>query len=104
VFAGGPVFGVLLAGTLLLGASAGTVDATLNAYVSVHFEHRVLAFMHAGFGVGATIGPLGVTALLQAGADWRVAYALLAVVQLALGVGGSASRSPPGRPTSSTRS
>lgn len=87
IFAGGPTFGVLMAGSLLLGASAGTVDATLNAYVSVHFEHRVLAFMHAGFGVGATLGPLAVTALLQAGYEWRVAYALLAAVQLALGVG-----------------
>lgn len=84
VYVVGPAFAVLMVGSLFLGASAGALDATLNAYVSVHLEHRFLSFMHGGFGIGATLGPLGVTALLAAGASWRVAYALLAILQVAL--------------------
>jgi len=85
-FATGPAFAVLMIGSYLLGVSAGAIDASLNSYVSVHLEHRVLAFMHGGFGLGATLGPLAVVAILNAGWSWRVAYAALAMWHIGLGV------------------
>jgi fucose permease len=82
----GPSVAVLVAGSFFLGLSAGALDVGLNAYASRHLQHRVLAFMHAGFGVGATLAPFGVTLLLRAGGSWRVAYACLAALQVALGI------------------
>lgn len=87
-----PVFAVMLVGSFLLGVSAAGVDTTLNNYVSVHLEPRVLAFMHGGFGVGAMAGPLVATALLGAGWSWRWAYAGFALFQAVLVVGWIGSR------------
>ena len=40
--------------------------------------------MHASYGLGATIGPLVVTAMLSGGLSWHRAYGLMALVQAAL--------------------
>jgi fucose permease len=40
--------------------------------------------MHACYGLGATIGPLLVTALLSDGLTWRWAYGIIAVAQMGL--------------------
>jgi len=82
----GPVMAVLVLGSFFLGIAAGALDVGLNAYASVHLEHRVLAFMHAGFGVGATLAPFGISLLLSSGASWRAAYGCLAVLQVVMGV------------------
>lgn len=101
-----PVFGVMLAGSLLLGASGGAVDTTLNSYGSRHFESHVLAFMHGGFGVGAMAGPFVASQVLRAGWSWRWAYAGFGVFQGALLAGWFVTRrrlstAPPAVPTAS---
>ncbi|MFN8041426.1 MAG: hypothetical protein U0Q07_19570 [Acidimicrobiales bacterium] len=79
-----PVLAVAVPGAFLLGLAGAGVDGRLNTYTSVHLGSHLLNFMHGGFGVGAFLGPLGVTALLAAGASWRWAYAFLAVYDVAL--------------------
>ena len=76
-----PALVVAAAGT---GAAAGMVDAGVNAHVAVHHGRRAMGLLHAAFGVGATTGPLLVTALLGADVSWRGAYWLIAAVQVAL--------------------
>ena len=71
----------------VIGLSGGYVDAALNAQVALHHSSRVMNLMHGGFGVGATLGPLVMTALIGAGISWRWGYAGLAVVQFGLVVG-----------------
>jgi fucose permease len=82
-----PVFAVMLVGSLLLGASGGGVDTTLNSYGSRHFEPHVLAFMHGGFGLGAMAGPFVASQVLRAGWSWRWAYVGFGVFQAALVAG-----------------
>jgi fucose permease len=41
--------------------------------------------MHASYGLGATIGPLLVTALLAGGRSWRLVYAVMAAALVVLG-------------------
>ncbi|MEZ5142336.1 MAG: hypothetical protein R2726_07425 [Acidimicrobiales bacterium] len=60
------------------------MDGRLNTYTSVHLGPHLLNVMHGGFGVGAFVGPLRVTALLAAGVSWRWAYGALAVFDLGL--------------------
>jgi fucose permease len=75
---------VLVAAGIFLGLGSGSVDTALNAHAARRFGARGITWMHASYGLGATIGPLVVTAALAAGAGWRWAYALVAVAQAAL--------------------
>jgi MFS family permease len=75
---------VLLVSVLLLGLSGGAIDATLNTYAARTFGPRRINFLHASYGVGAAVSPLIVTAVVGTGATWRWAYAIVAVLQVAL--------------------
>ena len=78
---------VLLVAAALLGVSGGAVDAALNAHVAMNASGRMMNLMHGGYGVGATLGPLVMTALIGAGVSWRWGYGVLAVLQLGVAVG-----------------
>lgn len=75
---------VLVGASVVVGAAAGSVDAGVNAHVALHHGRRAMGLLHAAFGVGATAGPLLVTALLGASRSWRAAYGLLVVAQVVL--------------------
>jgi fucose permease len=79
-----PRLWVMAIGTVLFGLGFGTLDAALNAHAARHFGARDITWMHASYGLGATIGPVLVTALLGAGHGWRQAYGLMALLQAAL--------------------
>jgi fucose permease len=75
------VFGV---GMVVFGLGFGLIDSALNAHAASQFGARDINWMHASYGLGATIGPLVVTALLTAGSSWRLAYGVFAGSQAAL--------------------
>jgi fucose permease len=76
-----PAFWAVIASTVLLAAGSGAIDSGLNAYAARRFSARHINWMHASYGLGATIGPLLVTGVAGAGLSWRWAYAIVAVVQ-----------------------
>ena len=39
------------------GLGAGSVDASLNNYVAIHYESRHMSWLHCMWGVGISIGP-----------------------------------------------
>lgn len=39
------------------GLGAGSVDASLNNYVALHYESRHMSWLHCMWGVGASVGP-----------------------------------------------
>jgi fucose permease len=82
--AAAPFLWVLIAGTVLFGAGFGALDTALNAHAARHFGARDINWMHASYGLGATIGPLLVTALLAGGRGWRAVYAVMAAVLVVL--------------------
>jgi fucose permease len=75
---------VLLACGFVAGLAGGAVDAGLNAYGARHFSARVMNWLHAFFGVGTTLGPLIVTAVLTSGHAWRWSYVIVGSAQLLL--------------------
>ena len=104
-----PSLWVMTAGTVLFGLGFGALDAALNAHAARHFGARRINWMHAWYGLGATISPLLATALLGGGAGWRWIYGSLAVVAGAMaGVftvtrgAWRASPPPPGEPSPPT--
>ena len=75
-----PSMWVMTVGTVLFGIGFGALDTALNAHASRHFGARDINWMHASYGLGATLGPLLVTALLSAGRSWRRTYGVMALV------------------------
>ena len=84
VQAAAPSFVVLICGAALFSLGFGALDSALNAHAAGHFGPRDINWMHASFGLGATIGPLLVTAVLADGLSWRWADGAMAIVQGAL--------------------
>lgn len=82
--AAAPSWPVVLAGSLLLGFGSGVMDAGFNAAVALRNDPRLMGVLHAGYGIGAGIGPVVVGAALAAGAGWRPAYVVLAAATLAV--------------------
>jgi fucose permease len=75
---------ILLLASAGVGFSGGLLDSVLNAYVALHHGTRTMNLLHAGFGIGATTGPLLVATALARGLSWRAAYFVLAGVELLL--------------------
>lgn len=82
-----PAWIMLLTATLLLGASGGLIDASVNAHIAVGYGARAMGFLHSGFGVGAVLGPLLMTVLLAAGVSWRIGFAVVAILQIIIAAG-----------------
>ena len=72
---------LLLCGTVG-GLGSGAIDAGLNAYAAERFSPRVVSWLHASYGIGATLGPVLMTSVLTANQPWRLGYAALAGVLL----------------------
>lgn len=79
-----PGWWVLVFMGVLTGWGAGTIDTGLNIYVAATRTVRIMNWMHAMFGVGATVGPLIMTGIVGAGLSWRLGYILTAALHLVL--------------------
>ncbi|MCH3918000.1 MAG: MFS transporter [Spirochaetia bacterium] len=78
-----PSFWFLLPISLVLGLGAGAIDSALNNYVAVHYKARHMSFLHCCWGLGASIGPLILSAFLAKG-SWQAGYRTIASIQLCL--------------------
>lgn len=77
----------LVALALVAGLGAGAVDAALNLFAASRFAPRHLNWMHACWGLGATLGPAIATGVLAAGGSWRLAYAVVGAILAMLATG-----------------
>ena len=66
------------------GLGAGSVDATLNNYVALHYSSRHMSWLHCMWGVGASTGPYIVGFVLTGGLHWSLGYQIVALIQIAL--------------------
>ena len=69
------------------GLGAGSVDASLNNYVALHYKSRHMSWLHCMWGVGASIGPYIMGAVLTSGQVWSRGYLYVGIIQLALSMG-----------------
>ena len=53
------------------GLGAGSVDASLNNYVALHYKSRHMSWLHCMWGVGATAGPYIMGYALRIGQRWN---------------------------------
>ncbi len=81
-----PSWAIMVALGFLVGWGSGGLDTGLNIYVARKHSVRTMNWMHASFGVGATIGPLVMTGAIASQFGWRAGYAVAAALHLALGI------------------
>lgn len=66
------------------GLGAGSVDASLNNYVALHYKSRHMSWLHCMWGVGATTGPYIMGIALSAGYGWNMGYRYIGIIQVIL--------------------
>ncbi len=82
-----PTWTVLLAFSIFGSMGSGVLDAGLNTFVSANYSTGRLNWLHAAFGVGATVGPLLATfTITRLDQSWRVSYAIVLVMFVILAV------------------
>ena len=66
------------------GLGAGSVDASLNNYVALHYASKHMSWLHCMWGVGTTLGPYIMGAVLTGGAAWNMGYRVMSLLQMVL--------------------
>lgn len=66
------------------GLGAGSVDAALNNYVSLHYKSRHMSWLHCMWGLGATVGPLFMSYALTHLGSWQSGYRGVFYIQVVL--------------------
>lgn len=77
-----PAWNVILVMGLVAGFSGGILDAGMNIYFAAHFDSRLMNWLHAAFGIGATIAPFIINVVLANDGSWRVGYWMVAGLYL----------------------
>ncbi len=86
VYAVAPAWWTVVAFGLVAGLGAGAIDTGLNTYAANHFSARLVNWLHACYGLGATLGPLIMTSVLAAGRRWQMGYVIVGLAQLVLAI------------------
>ena len=66
------------------GLGAGSVDASLNNYVAVHYTSRHMSWLHCMWGLGASLGPYVMSWALTSGYGWPTGYRSIGILQVGL--------------------
>jgi fucose permease len=79
-----PAWWIMVLLGLVTGMGGGAVDAGTNTYFATNHSAVLMNWLHACFGLGATLGPVIMTAVLTRGHSWRWGYAIAAALQIVL--------------------
>lgn len=77
-------FGLLCLWAIPYGLGAGSVDASLNNYVALHYSSRHMSWLHCMWGVGASVGPYIMGYALTGGQGWNMGYRYISIIQVVL--------------------
>lgn len=77
-------FWMLFLWAIPYGLGAGSVDASLNNYVALHYESRHMSWLHCMWGVGASVGPYIMSFVLTNGQSWNMGYRYISIIQIVL--------------------
>ena len=53
-----PTWGGVVSSALVFGIGSGLIDAGMNTHFAINYNERLMNWLHASFGIGATIGRL----------------------------------------------
>ncbi|MCL2759884.1 MAG: MFS transporter, partial [Treponema sp.] len=67
-----------------LGLGGGAIDVALNNYVALHYKARHMSWLHCFWGVGASIGPIIMSAFLLHKNSWNLGYRTIGLVHFCI--------------------
>ncbi|GIK62341.1 MAG: MFS transporter [Chloroflexota bacterium] len=79
-----PSFTLLVLAGLFGGTGAGILDGGMNVYFAAHYGPRLMNWLHACFGIGSTLAPLMMDAILNSDTSWRIGPAIIGGMYLSL--------------------
>ena len=85
-YAVAPSWAVIIGMGAVGGFGSGVTDAGLNTYLAAEYNEGQMQWLHASFGLGATLSPLMMTASLALFASWRPAYLFVGILMALLAV------------------
>ena len=77
-------FNVLCLWAIPMGIGAGAVDVAMNNFAAVYLESKHTNWLHASWGIGATLGPSLLSLSILTGGGWRGAYEYVAAALAAI--------------------
>jgi fucose permease len=80
VLAISPSWPMAIAMVFIMSLGSGGIDSGLNTYLSEHGTARQLNWLHASFGIGATVGPFLAAGVSALGGHWSWNFAIIAVI------------------------
>jgi len=83
-FALAPTWAVFVGSAVFGGLGGGAIDSGLNAYAARHFSARQMNWLHAFYGIGATLSATMAAALLARHFPWQWTYGILLIVMLGM--------------------
>jgi fucose permease len=69
---------------LMSGLGGGAIDAALNRFLAARSSTMLVNWLHASYGIGATLGPIGLSFLLTMGQSWRTGFQIMALLQIVM--------------------
>jgi fucose permease len=103
-----PAWWVIVGLGVLAGFGGGILDSGLNTYMAAEYQESEMQWLHAFFGLGATLSPLVMTASLSRLLSWRPGYIffgiLMGVLTVVFWLTYSAWRAPRKIPETATQS
>jgi fucose permease len=79
-----PSFYWIILFAIPLGFGAGSIDTALNNYVALHYKTHHMNWLHAFWGIGATMGPIIMSAFFALNYSWRNGYMTIGFIQLGI--------------------
>lgn len=73
-------FAILCLSAIPMGIGAGAVDVAMNNFAAVYLESKHTNWLHASWGIGATLSPAILSGSILLGFGWRGAYEIVAVL------------------------
>ena len=77
-------FNILCLCAIPLGIGAGAVDVAMNNFAAIYLESKHTNWLHASWGIGATLGPSLLSFSIMTGGGWRGAYEYVAIALAAI--------------------
>ena len=77
-------FNILCLCAIPMGIGAGAVDVAMNNFAAIYLESKHTNWLHASWGIGATLGPSLLSLSILTGGGWRGAYEYVAAALAAI--------------------
>lgn len=85
-YAAAPAWAFVILCGFVVGLGSGAIDSGINAFAADRFAPRIVTWLHASYGIGATLGPLTMTLVISSGGLWQRGYFILALALMSMSI------------------